>query len=728
MKNKLYILILAVYFFGNLKLSAQIYHANLYFERCKYSQAVPLYQKAVKKNDEKIRKEATIRLADCYRFLNLATEASIWYSKAVQFEGIDPINYYYLGMSFRTLAKYDEAKKAFDNFNKLEPNDPRGSAYSKYCDDIKTLIDIAPNTEIGNVPNINSVYSDFAPFFYKNGLIFISDRNVDYLENRNYLWTSYGYLDLYVTQPVTKNDFSSFLTFPVRMSDIFNQYYHDGPVSITPNFKEIFITRTINNKLRKDTTKVRTHLLKIYYADLTDRKNVTYKPFPYNSDKYSTGHPSISANGKKLIFSSDKAGGFGESDLYVSELNEGKWSEPVNLGAEVNTFGNEVFPFLANDSTLFFSSDGLPGFGGLDIYESKLVHGKWSAPRNMRAPINSSYDDFSIIFDKKLTSGFFSSNRPGGKGMDDIYSFSITRIDLNILCYDNQTKAILPGTLIELRSEDGKVIESKVADANGSVVFSVVPGGKYQVFGGKKDYLDELQTIQVSSSVAGSTQQEKIYLNQLSRYLTIKIIDKESGSIIPRAKLDISKGKYDKADLNDNSGIIRIKLTDNTDFNFIASAKEYFRNTASFTSSGKAPGEYVLNIELEKMSVGKQFVLEDLYYDLNKYNIRPDAAIVLDKLVKILVDNPELRIEIGSHTDCRATTEYNRKLSQKRSESVVAYLISKGIAASRVEAKGYGESQLINKCADGVKCSEAEHQANRRTVVKILSKNIKKER
>jgi len=190
--------------------------------------------------------------------------------------------------------------------------------------------------------------------------------------------------------------------------------------------------------------------------------------------------------------------------------------------------------------------------------------------------------------------------------------------------------------------------------------------------------------------------------------------------------VDISEGAYDHASLEDENGIVRMKMNNSTDYTFYATAEEYFGNTVKYSSKDKSPGKYSLTMDLEKLSTGKQIALEDLFYDLNKYNIRPDAAIVLDKLAKILVENPEVRIEIGSHTDSRGTAESNMILSQRRSESVMAYLVKKGIAPSRLVAKGYGESQLINKCADGVICAEEEHQENRRTVIEILNKEIRK--
>ena len=413
-------IVLTIYFLGSLSLSGQIKQANIFFGQFKYSKAIPIYKEATADKDAKIRKEASIRLADCYRLMNNAVEASVWYAKVVEFGDVSPETYYYLGTSLRSLARYEEAEKAFNKYVKKNPSDFRGEFYAQYCRDIKEWEKLAPCAELKNASNLNSPYSDFGAMFFKNEVIFNSYRDNGLRTDKNFMWTSFGYLDLYSSQPLANNDFFGSLTNPVKIPNSFNQAHHDGPASFTSDFKEIFSTRTLKPSAKRDRANIKTE---IYYADLSVRKKISYNPFPYNSEDYSVCHPSISADGKKLIFSSDKSGGLGGSDLYVSELIDGKWSNPVSLGTEVNTFGNEVFPFLANDSTLFFSSDGHPGYGGLDVYETELVHGKWTTPLNLKLPINSPYDDFSIVFSKNLTDGFVSSNRPGGKGSDDIYVF-----------------------------------------------------------------------------------------------------------------------------------------------------------------------------------------------------------------------------------------------------------------------------------------------------------------
>lgn len=651
MKKYILFLFLTIFLFGSMQLTAQIRQANAFFDQFKFSKAVLLYKKATNDKDEKIRKEATVRLADCYRLMNNAEQASLWYAKAVQFADIDPINIYYQGMSLRTLARYTEAEKAFLSYAEKVPSDFKGKIYAGYCNEIKQWEGFEPCAEIKNAGSLNSVYSDFGPMFYKDGLIFTSDRDIDLMNDKNYLWTSYGYLDLYGSMPLASNDFWNGMTDPSKLPDTFNQSYHDGPASFTSDFREIFTTRTLRGKLKKDSTNLRTDYLKIYSANLSDEKKASYKSFPFNSDSYSVGHPAISADGKKLIFSSNMPGGSGQSDLYVSELINGEWQKPVNLGTELNTFGNEVFPFLANDSTLFFSSDGHVGYGGLDIYESDLVNEKWTTPWNLKLPINSPYDDFSIVFNKSLTDGFFSSNRTGGMGSDDIYTFRnyhrtpatpkpTEKIEplISGLVKDKKTLAPLDSVTVFLLNQDnGEVLVLKT-NSKGYFETPIIKGATYIVKAMKQNYFDDCLSFSVN-------------------------VDKK----------------------NINNQIPRDLLID-------------------------------------KYAVNQVFKIENIYYDLDKWFIRDDAKPSLDKLVGLLKQYP-INVEIGSHTDSRASAKYNNQLSQKRAESAVNYLILEGIDAMRLTFKGYGETQLINKCADGIPCAEAQHQANRRTEFKITSIN-----
>lgn len=666
---------LAMCLVGGLQLSAQIKQANFFFNQFKYSKAIPLYKKAVDDKDEKIRKEATIRLADCFRLMNNANEARSWYAQAIaKYKDVDSINYYYLGMALRTLANYQEGEMAFKTYSEKAPSDFRGKIYAQYCRDIRPWLVYEPSAEIKNEENINSPCSDFGSMFYKDGLIFTSDHEIDLINDKNYLWTNFGYLDLHTTQPNYFNDFWSGMTSPIEIN-IFNQPYHDGPASFTSDFSQIFTTRTLKSSSKKDSTNIRTDLLKIFYADITNEKKIEFQPFPYNSEKYSVGHPAISADGKKLIFSSNKPGGFGESDLYMSELTDGKWSEPVNLGDVVNSFGNEVFPYFANDSTLFFSSDGFPGYGGLDLYETNLVNGQWITPWNLKLPLNSPYDDFSIVFNKNLDQGFFSSNRPGGKGSDDIYAFRLYHRTPPI---DDRPR---PSATLVAKAETPiqKYLEKTSPVMNNSPVIS--------------GYVKDKTTLTPLDSAT------VFVLNTTTNEVLVLKTNPEGYFETPVSKGVLYIAKAMKPNFFDDCLNLRIPADD-------PSLKL------------KTPRDLLL----DKYTLNQRFVIENIYYDLDKWFIREDAKPALDNLVRILKQYP-INVELGSHTDSRASFEYNIELSQKRAEAAVRYLTFSGINPARMTAKGYGETMLVNKCADGVPCTEPEHQANRRTEFKITAIN-----
>jgi outer membrane protein OmpA-like peptidoglycan-associated protein/tetratricopeptide (TPR) repeat protein len=638
-----------------MKRSSQIKQANRYFEQLKYSKAIPLYKKAFLNSDSLVKREATLKLADCYRFVNDMAQASAWYERAVQYPDAEPINYFNMGTVFRSLANYFVAEQAFSKYEEKNPTDIRAKFYVKYSHDVQAWSALPPSAEIKNVVSINSTFSDFGPYFYKNGLIFASDRDVDLMNNSNYSWTNFGYLDLYTAQPLSNNDFWNDFSEPVKLSRQFNQAYHDGPASFTADLKEIFTTRTLKINARNDSIKSETDYLKIFYANISDEQNITYTAFPFNNDDYSVGHPAISADGKKLIFASKMPGGYGLSDLYVSERVNGKWSEPVNLGNVVNSFGNEVFPFLANDTTLFFASDGLLGLGGLDIYQTNLVKGKWSKPWNLKQPINSSLDDFSIVFDKSLTKGFFSSNRPGGKGSDDIYAFrNYHPVADPVQAPEKKVKPVIP------------MISGFVKDKK-----TMVPLDSATVF----------------------------LLNTSSNEVLVLKTNKE--------------------------GFFQTAVDKGVKYLAKAMKTNYFNDCLNFTVPAN---DTTINLKtprdllLEKYELNQVFVIDNIYYDLDKWFIREDAKPALDKLVGILKQYP-INVELGSHTDSRASFKYNITLSQKRANAAVEYLIASGIDAKRLTYKGYGETMLINKCADGVLCTEAEHQANRRTEFKIISIN-----
>lgn len=630
---------------------SQVKKANKHFELFEYAEAIPYYLKAVDSDNSNERSISVQRLADCYRMTRNFAEAKKWYEQALTVPNADPINYFYLGQSLRSLGMYNEAADAFAAFNQALPDSLNGERNYQYCIDIQQWLDLPEQAHVFNVEKINSEYSDFGPVFYNGELVFTSDRPKDVLDKNVYGWTNFGYLNLYSSVPEYSGNFWGALKEPQFMDRDFNLLYHDGPVCFSSDFSQVYITRTTTKHAKKEKGKMKTYLLQIYSAEVDRDGNVSkYKAFPFNSDEYSVAHPALSPGNHQIIFSSDMPGGFGGADLYVSTLVDGKWTEPKNLGANVNTEANEVFPYWADDSLLYFSSEGHLGYGGLDIFRSELSGSGWSDPENLKTPINSPSDDFGMVLDENASRGFFSSNRPEGKGADDIYAFEKLK-----------TATKKQPVVQKERPQSGLWIHGFVKDKSSlepipeATVFMLLPNG------------EEVMVLKT---------------------------DEDGGYNAPV--------EYDE--------LYVVKAMKNG----------YIHDASMFRTPDEGVSDFTVpqDLLLSKLEVNQVFTINNIYYDLDKWAIRADAEPPLDNLVRIMKQYP-IHAELSSHTDSRASFDYNMELSQKRAESAVRYMVLQGVDPSRITAKGYGETKLVNGCADGVPCTEEEHQANRRTEFKI---------
>lgn len=721
MANKIVLIICLLFFVPVISFSqsALSHRAERYYESYAYSRAVELYEKLHEDDSKNV--EYIQKLAYSYNKMLKYKKALYYYELLVRSGKYQPTDLYDYAQLLLNEGNTTESKIWMEKYLAKVPSDTKAKNQLDEIYNGRHSKLVGVDISIKNLES-NTRFIDMSATFFKDQMVYSSACDSFSVIKTIYDWNNQPYLDLYITKPGlapgSKDDKSAF--------KMVNSRYHEGPVCFSSDYNTMYFTR--NNYFNGHVTTMPdgTNNLKIFSSQFDGKRWGRISEFPLNSNRYSVGHPALSPDNKTMYFISDMPGGFGQTDIYKTELINGVWSKPVNLGETINTSGKEMFPYVDRNGILYFASNGHPGNGGLDIYAAEQINATDYKVINLGAPLNSTYDDFGLVFDPDSLSGYFTSNRPGGKGDDDNYSFRVNKIELRVHALESVTKKMLEGTKLSLLNSKGKVEDFKVADQNGIATFSVGAGQKYQVLAENSSYNPEEIQAKIKGSLFNYIQDEDVFMKQSLPYLTIEIIDKETGLIIPKALLDVAQGKYDESDLEDSNGIIKMKLNASTDYSFYVSAEEYFDKTVKFSTMGKGPGEYSLTIELEKLSTGKQFVLEDLYYDLDKYNIRPDAAQVLDKLAKILIDNPAVRIEIGSHTDSRATAEYNLDLSQKRSESVVDYLVSKGIDRNRLVAKGYGETMLINKCADGVPCSEQEHQANRRTVIEILNEDIRK--
>lgn len=626
-------LLIAIYFLTLSYAFAQsekVKKANKLFDNLAYSEAIPLFLDIVREGDDV---ESTIKLAECYRLTKNYTEALNWYDKITKIPNISTDYFFYYAELLRNQKDYAKAKINYLEYAKSNP--AKGNLYAKWCDDVVKLTADSAKYTINKLKGINTKYDDFGSVYYNNGLIFVSSGQGQSSSKENYHWDGFPYLDLYFVPLSSENSFG----VATQLKGEINTKVHEGPATFIGNTTILFTRNNfLNNKANKaNDSKVK---LSLYQASLIGGEWKNIIPFQFNNANYSVGHGAYNRAGDTLYFVSDMPGGFGQTDIYFTHMTATGWSQPQNMGDEINTDGAEMFPYVADDGTLYYSSDGLPGFGGLDIYFSKPYKAdKWSAPVNIGFPLNGSTDDFGMAINTEGNRGYFSSNRVGGEGGDDIYEFRINKVK------DECTQKV-----------EGKVID----ETTGQVVPGVV--------------------VIARNKVTGEI---------------IKTVTNEKGEY----SLTIKCG-YDYVITFDND--------------------QFFRNEFELNENMINTDPYRFDKALRKIEIDKPIVINNIYYDLDKYYIRPDAAVELDKLVKLLKNNPKLIIELSSHTDCRASNEYNRVLSENRAKSAVEYLIQNGIDSRRLFPKGYGETKLINECRDGVDCPEEKHALNRRTEFKVI--------
>ena len=602
---------------------------NRLYDQMAYSQAVKEYEKAL---DSPYKNQAQRKLASSYLKLNNLDKARQYMEAVVKDTAVKADaaeRSQYANLLFRA-GRYEDARTVLQQNSAL---DNQGKTMLSSCDSITVWQQDSLRYQIDRSNLNGGGESNFSPYYYKDGILFVSDRGKGSSRDR-YEWTGRPFLDVYYSKVDAGGQASS----PSALSGELNGVYHEGPVAIAGD--TLYLTR--NNYVKKKVGKSEQEVVnfKLYQLHRKDSAWVGLKELPFNSNDFSTGHPALSLDGNTIYFSSDRPGGAGGSDLYKAVKINGVWGEPQNLGAGINTAGNECFPMVWKDSALYFSSDGIHGLGGLDVFKSTLNNSQLGTPVNVGYPFNTSYDDFGVAINDKGTEGYLSSNRDGkNTEIDQIYrvSFRDIRFTLQGIAIKKNTLQPVEGVLVELKNLTTGKTETTLTGPDGSFKFKLDPRSDFTVSGSKDGYFTNSEAV----STVGKLQSEDM--------------------------------------------VVKLKL------------------------------------ELEEIIVNKPIVLENIYYDLDKSDIRPDAKPGLDELVQIMKENPAIRIELSSHTDSRAADDYNLKLSQRRAESAVKYIVESGVDAGRISAKGYGETQLVNGCDNKSTCTEEEHQANRRTEFKVVS-------
>lgn len=594
-----------------------------------------IYQKTTLKPDE------VLAVARSYRGINEYAQANGWYANYLTNVDDNQVRLEYARV-LKAQAKYREARAEYNLLKQTDIYTPSVERELKGIDSAEYWMKHPTTHILKNEEEVNTDLSEFGVWPMEDAVIYTGEPSI--LSKNKSGKTGKAYLKVYAAS-IDQDQIT--LKYPNIMDELFNDAkYHVGPVVSNKDKSVLYVTRTnpasAYESVKTEGLKFRKKNLElIVYTKQGDYWEA--EPFAYNNLKeFSLGHAALSEDEKTLYYASDMPGGMGGVDIWKStRMDDGSWGVPVNLGPEVNTEGDEMFPSIYQD-TLYFSSDGHLGMGGLDIYRTVIEKGRYSKVQNMKYPINSSADDFAFVLredNEEFQFGYLSSDREGGKGGDDIYSFAFKKpkyiATLIAKAYDKETNQLLDNVDLQIIADNADKTQENHLMAKGEWEQELMKNRSYVLSANKAGYMGDVANITVGAVTKDTT--------------------------------------------------------------------------------------LIVNFKLQPIHTkGISFVLEDIFYDFDKSDIRPDAALVLDKLVKVMEDNPTLRIELSSHTDSRGSDAYNLKLSDRRAKSAVDYLISKGIAKDRMVAKGYGETRLVNGCANGVECTEEQHQMNRRTEIEVL--------
>lgn len=475
-------IIFGLFLFGMaFSLNAQKSKADKLYDKAQYYRAIPKYEKAIKTSDKDEKKENLVKLADCYRVLNEYKKSEMYYREAIALGKVNPEVYYNYGNVLKSNNNYQEALTNYFVYLEAKPDDKKAEYAIKSCKEIKYWQSKPQEYHVSALETINTARSEFCPVLLSDKLVYVGEKQTDIVEYTTSDLNGEPYLNVFYAE--LKNNTAG---KSKQLSKKINTSFHDGPVTFSQDGKTMILTRVnyIVNKRRKDFV----NRAKLYISTSNGKGWSKPEPFQYNSDDYSCGHASLSADGNTLFFASDMPGGFGGKDIWMSKRNSNGWDKPVNLGVDVNTSGDEMFPYIRKDNLLFFSSNGLPGFGGLDIMSAKNVDGRWLLNRNEGLLLNSAADDFGIVFLNDST-GYFSSNREGGKGKDDIYSFTYTNkyitVDGTVLLTENVNDPA-KGVKVYLLDNNGKKLDSTLTNEKGYFAFKNLDA--------EKSYMAEIES------------------------------------------------------------------------------------------------------------------------------------------------------------------------------------------------------------------------------------------
>ena len=576
--------------------------ADAQFQRGEYYDASVTYKKVYnklrKKEERPQRGEVAFKMGRCYRLLNMSARASAAFQNALRYEYPDSTTHFMLAQALHADGKYAAALRSYDKYLEFCPDDSLAINCAEGCRTAQEIRARGSRYVVKQAKLFNSRRADFCPMYLGADCdqIYYTSTTEKATGDKKSEITGMKNADVFFSKKNEKGEWER----PEPVEGELNTEFDEGIVAFSPDAQTMYLTKA-RRELNAPTSG------EIYTSTRSDAKWSAPVKFEITADTLSTfGHPAVSPDGEYLYFVSDMPGGYGGKDIWRISLKERQGSL-VNLGPDINTEGNDDFPYVRSDGSLYFSSDGHPGMGGLDIFRATAVGDpadlRWKV-ENMGFPINSAGDDFGITFGKG-EDGFFSSNRGDARGYDHIYSFEYdpVRITIEGLVMDKDEEPV-KNAIIRIVGNDGSN-QKEVARDDGSFSFALQRGVKYVMLAGAKGYLNQKQEF-----ASDSTMEDANYWVEF---------------ILP--------------------------------------------------------------------SIGKPSVVENIFYDYDKADLRPESKTALNELIAVLHDNPNVTIEMASHTDRWGSDAYNIDLSERRAKSVVDYLVENGISRDRLQPHGYGKSR-----------------------------------
>lgn len=691
--------------------------AERMYQHLAYRNALELYRYAVERNPENY--VARQRIADCHFRLGNIPEAEITYAELANLPQGDPLYKYQYAQVLSIQGKYGDAERWFTEYAKAQTDDPRASAK---LDFIYSLSYYFRDSVLYTISNeyYNSDQSDFAPHYYQDKVVFVSARDKDLFVKKKSLSAineDESHLNVFMAPTSTAQTEKDVVPF---YGSNLNSVLHDGPIVFFDNQKQMAFTRNNTRNGKPYVNKQGRINLKIFFASLSDDGQLKkVSEFPFNDDEYSTGHPWVSEDGTIMYFASDMPGGIGGVDLYQSRNINGKWSKPVNLGTMINTLGDDLYPYVANDTALYYSSNGLGGLGGLDIFVSyQRKDHQFGLPSNLGFPLNTSSDDFALILDESGREGLFSSNRPGGVGYDDIYKFKVKSFFLTGKVVDRfDSVTVIPDAEVNLFDAEGNKLKSAISNDQGIVHFDLAFDMDYELAAAKEEYswVDTLAYSTFTRYMGGDS--VLIPLWKQSLFAKGKVYSNETQSILPGASVKIdnlTRGTSETV-IVDSLGEYSFKLEPNEKYQISSFKAGHLDRSFKLNTKNIFRGELLNDFLLEEVFEEKAVV----QFDFDKSVLKSEGVSLLRPLLKTLNRKKESTLHIGAHADAYGTHQYNQQLSERRAKAVLDYFVSNGIARSRIVARGFGEELLLNNCSEGTDCTEEEHSLNRRAELKV---------